>query len=136
VVGKKTAGKVHPYMPTDRERQAIERVRERLASKPPAPRFKVEASATKVTISADHAEPAICHMLLADALGAGDYELACGLLTQLTDVSRSGKVATEQELNFMLSVVRGINPKDEMEALLAAQMAAIHNATMVAARRL
>ena len=29
-----------------------------------------------------------------------------------------------------------INPKDETEALLAAQMAAIHNATMVAARRL
>lgn len=36
----------------------------------------------------------------------------------------------------MLSVVRGINPRDETEALLAAQMAAIHNATMVAARRL
>ena len=34
----------------------------------------------------------------------------------------------------MLSVVRGINPRDETEALLAAQMAAIHNATMVAAR--
>ena len=32
--------------------------------------------------------------------------------------------------------LRGINPRDETEALLAAQMAAIHNATMVAARRL
>jgi S-adenosylhomocysteine hydrolase len=32
--------------------------------------------------------------------------------------------------------VRGIGPKDETEALLAAQMAAIHNATMCAARRL
>ena len=36
----------------------------------------------------------------------------------------------------MLSVVRGIGPGDETEALLASQMAAIHNATMVAARRL
>ena len=36
----------------------------------------------------------------------------------------------------MLAVVAGINPRDETEALLAAQMAAIHNATMVAARRL
>src|SRR5262245_44487000 len=36
----------------------------------------------------------------------------------------------------MLSVVRGINPRDETEALLATQMAAIRNATMVAARRL
>ena len=90
----------------------------------------------KVSISADHPEPAVGHTLLADALGTGDFDLACGLLTQLTDVSRSGKVATQQELNFMLSVVRGISPRDETEALLASQMAAIHNATMMAARRL
>ena len=57
-------------------------------------------------------------------------------LLELADVSRSGKVTTKQELNFILSIVQGINPKDETEALLAAQMAAIHNATMVAARRL
>ena len=75
-------------------------------------------------------------MLLADVLGTGDHEFACGLLAQFADVARSGKVATKQELNFLLSIVHGINPKDEMEALLAAQMAAIHNATMVAARRL
>jgi hypothetical protein len=61
-------------------------------------------------------------------------QVDCSL--SLTDVSRSGKVATQQELNFMLSVVAGISPRDETEALLAAQMAAIHNATMVAARRL
>ena len=125
------------YTPNDRERAALERVLGRQESKAPAPRFKVEMSSANVTnISADHPEPAIAHTLLADALGTGDYEFAAGLLTQLTDVSRSGKVANKQELNFMLSLVRGINPKDETEALLAAQMAAIHNATMVAARRL
>ena len=74
-----------------------------------------------MNISADHPEPKIGHTLLADALGTGDYEFAGGLLTQLTDASRSGKIATEQELNFMLSVVRGINPRDETEALLAAR---------------
>jgi hypothetical protein len=36
----------------------------------------------------------------------------------------------------LLSLVRGINPQDETEALLATQMAAIHHATMVAAQRL
>jgi hypothetical protein len=34
----------------------------------------------------------------------------------------------------MLTVVRGIAPRDEMEALIAAQMAAIHNAVMAMAR--
>ncbi len=36
----------------------------------------------------------------------------------------------------MLSVVKGIEPKDHVETMLAAQMAAVHNATMTFARRL
>jgi hypothetical protein len=125
------------YTPTDRERAALDRVLKRQASKAPAARFNIEMTAANVaSISADHPAPAIGHGLLADALGTGNYEFAGGLLTQLADVARSGKVATKQELNFMLSVVHGINPRDETEALLATQMAAIHKATMVAAARL
>lgn len=36
----------------------------------------------------------------------------------------------------MLSVVDGIEPRDEVEAMLAVQMAAVHLATMTFARRL
>jgi hypothetical protein len=36
----------------------------------------------------------------------------------------------------MLSVVKGIEPRDQVETMLAAQMAATHNATMTFARRL
>ena len=36
----------------------------------------------------------------------------------------------------MLSVVKGIEPRDQIEAMLAAQMAAVHVATMTFARRL
>jgi hypothetical protein len=39
-------------------------------------------------------------------------------------------------LNFVLSLVKGVGPKDQVEAMLAAQMAAVHNATMTFARRL
>ena len=136
-MGRKKDSKDASYAPTEREQQAAKRVLERRANKPPPPSFKVETPAANwVNISVDHPEPAVGHTLLADALATGDYEFAGGLLTQLTDASRSGKIATKQELNFMLSVVRGINPRDETEALLAAQMAAVHNATMMAARRL
>ena len=38
--------------------------------------------------------------------------------------------------NFMLAVVKGIEPEDEVESMLAAQMAAVHMATMKFARRL
>jgi hypothetical protein len=34
----------------------------------------------------------------------------------------------------MLAVVKGIEPQDQVEAMLAAQMAAVHNATMTFAR--
>jgi hypothetical protein len=89
-----------------------------------------------VSVSADHADGQTCYELLADALGTGDTDLATGLLAQMADASRSGKVPTKPALDFTLSVVRGIDPKDETEALLAVQMAAVHNATMVAARHL
>ena len=36
----------------------------------------------------------------------------------------------------MLAVVKGIEPRDQVEAMLASQMAAVHNATMTFARRL
>ena len=39
-------------------------------------------------------------------------------------------------MNFMLSVVKGIEPRDQIEAMLAAQMAAVHMASMTFARRL
>jgi hypothetical protein len=36
----------------------------------------------------------------------------------------------------MLSVVKGLKPKDQLQTMLAAQIAAIHMATMTFARRL
>jgi hypothetical protein len=36
----------------------------------------------------------------------------------------------------MLSLVKGVKPTDQVEAMLAAQMAAVHMATMTFARRL
>jgi hypothetical protein len=39
-------------------------------------------------------------------------------------------------LNFMLSVVKGIEPRDQIEAMLAAQMGAVHMASMTFASRL
>jgi hypothetical protein len=46
-----------------------------------------------------------------------------------------GKI-DEGRLNFMLSVVKGIKPRDHIEAMLAAQMAAVHSAAMKFSRLL
>jgi hypothetical protein len=48
----------------------------------------------------------------------------------------TGREGNEHGLNFMLAMVKGVEPKDQVEAMLAAQMVAVHNATMTFARRL
>jgi len=70
------------------------------------------------------------------ALGTASVDFSHGLLEQLANAGSKGPTVDEPSLNFMLSVVTGIEPKDEIEAMLAAQMAAVHLATMTFARRL
>ena len=91
-------------------------------------------SATEVKL--DHTDQAVGSKLLLEATGTTDADFLAGLIQQLADVGRSGKGVDESGLNFMLSIVKGIEPRDQVEAMLAAQMAAVHNATMTFARRL
>jgi hypothetical protein len=102
----------------------------------PMARTKVESRSGVTHLSFDHANQTIALALVANAFGTGSPHFVSGLLAQLADVSRTGAEVKSTELDFMLTVVRGIEPKDETEALLAVQMAAIHNATVSAARRL
>jgi hypothetical protein len=71
-----------------------------------------------------------------EALGTVSVDFMSGLLNQLANAGSHGPQIDEGGLNFMLSVVQGVKPKDQLEAMLAAQMAAIHLATMTFARRL
>jgi hypothetical protein len=114
--GKKTLKPAPAYNPTAQERAAVERVLEQQANKPPAAKFNIETTTANVTrISPDHPEPSIPCNLLLDALGTGNYEFAKTLLTQLADLARSGKIATNEELNS--SFPCAYQSKDETEAL-------------------
>ena len=89
-----------------------------------------------VSLQPDHADAAFGHLLLMDALGTTQPDFSNGLLTQLANAAAKGPIVDERQLNFMLAMVTGIEPRDQLEAMLAAQMAAVHNATMTFARRL
>ena len=108
----------------------------RRENSPPAPRMKVSQEGGMAHISLDHPEPAVGQVLLMGALGTTDADFLKGLLGQLANAGTKGRVVDEHGLNFMLSVVKGIVPTDEVEAMLAAQMAAVHVATMTFAGRL
>jgi len=69
-------------------------------------------------------------------MGTGDVRFYQGLICQIAELGEPGQSVSETASNFALSVVRGVAPTDEVEAMLATQMAAVHMATMTLARRL
>ena len=71
-----------------------------------------------------------------EALASADWDFLDGILKQLVNASAQDQDIDECGLNFMLSVIKGIEPRDQLEAMLAAQMAAVHVASMTFARRL
>ena len=58
-----------------------------------------------------------------DALATADGEFLNGIADQLANASAHGQNTDERGLNFMLSVIKGIEPRDQLEAMLAAQIA-------------
>jgi hypothetical protein len=87
-------------------------------------------------ISIDHPDPRAGERLLADALGAVDRDALDGLLKQLVKASMIGHRLDEANLAFMISMMKSIAPRDSIEAMLAAQMVAVHVLAMRCANRL
>ena len=65
-----------------------------------------------------------------NALGTLDHAFMLGLLTQLSKATSGGQNIDEADLNFMVSVIKGIEPRDQVKSMLAAQMAAVHMAML------
>jgi hypothetical protein len=129
-----TKNLIKSNLPTQRAATQVSSVRER--PKPPSPRMKVSMKGGVATLSPDHQpEPGTEHRALMEAVGTTDPDFLAGLLRQLA-AATSLQGVDENGLNFMLGVVKGVDPKDQVEAMLAAQMAAVHMSTMTFARRL
>ncbi len=122
-----------PYQPTPADAQAFDAYLD--ARKKAAPRLKVVPGA-KRAVTIDYPDKDFGQITLMKALGTTDGDFLKGLVAQLVDAGSRGPAPDEDGTNFMLAVVKGIEPRDQVEAMLAAQMAAVHNATMTFARRL
>jgi hypothetical protein len=129
---KPDAGKPN-YQPSAPEQPALRDLSPRKAAKT-APKVLNGGEVPK--ISADHPEESANYMRFMEALGTGDKDFAVGLLRQLMNAGSPGRQFDMHTFDFMLSVVKGVQPKDQIESMLAAQMVAVHMATMRFARRL
>jgi hypothetical protein len=99
-----------------------------------APRIKVLKGGKDIL--PDHPHKLIGYALLMEAVGTTDLDFIQGLVQQLANAGSGRDQIDEGDVNFMLSVVKDIKPRDQIEAMLAAQMAAVHMATMKFARQL
>jgi hypothetical protein len=125
-----------PYTPTDREREILTKQMERQKAEPPVPRLSVAVSGTALRIVPDHPDERVGFGLLREAIGADSNDFVAGLLGQLGHVSMRDDKIDEGQLNYLFSVVRGIHPRDQLEAMLANEIANIHGLTILTAEQL
>lgn len=110
-----------------------------LAQRDATPASAAQAAAgTLPAQAADHRlspGDAVALQLMA-AFGNAGHDFLAVTVRQLARASWQGEDINEADLDFMISVVKGIKPRDQLEIMLAAQMAAVHIATMTSAERL
>ena len=124
-----------PYQPTEREREIMATVTDKLHAR--APSVKVlRAGEDAVTLGTDHPDHVTGATLLAAALGTGSLMFAQAFVETLIQATSIKGQIQEAPLNRAIDIVTALQPEDEAVAMLAAQMAMVHRAAMHAARRM
>ncbi len=80
--------------------------------------------------------PKVACALAMHELGTADYRFFEGVMDQVVTLGQQDSSVSETASNFVVSVLAGVKPQDEIEAMRAFQMGAIHQVTMMMARRL
>lgn len=135
----KTARKVpaKSYTPTPAEQTALDKVKERNRALSPLPTFTLQMKDGEVDISYQHEDKETARKLLAASFGASMSEYSEALIAQMTRVAAAfGDAEARETYHLMQTLLVAVEPRDELEAMLAAQMATIHSSTMRMARSL
>jgi len=128
----------HPPVPAKalapHVRQAVDRALEHDATAPPGISIKKGDNGFVIDTDRPGAPNGMVHLM--DAIGTHDLPFFTGYLTQVVNATTQGKAPDATSVNAALGFIRGLKPRDELEAAMAAQMVATHNAVMTFARRL
>ena len=121
---------------SEAEQTRIEAVAAKSVARADGPPMKLKMVDGVLQINFTHADTDLAHILMMADLGTCDPSFWEGIQSHVATIGAQGRKIDEGASNFLLSVVRGVQPRDELEAMLAVQMGAIHQATMMMARRL
>lgn len=137
LAGSNSKAVTEPYLPSNAETAAVKAYAERRKQRPKPPKIKIrESKDDQVTIEPDHPDNIVWAVLMADSFGSVDRHFVDRESSLLLNAVTKGFDVQENTYNAALAAMHGINPSDEIEGMLAAQMIAVHHAAMTMARRL
>jgi hypothetical protein len=124
------------YEPTPAEARVVAEQAAKRAARGPRTHMAEDREGGVIGIS-DHADPAVGGELYMAALGTTDWDFGKIITAHLANLSVAPSGGVDNaSFTAHQALVQGIGPQDEVEALLAVQMAAVHSATMLMAGRL
>ena len=117
-----SAENVNPGRLTAAEESIVYKLSEQIKAAVPLPKLKKSEKGTSVML--DYPNKAIGWGLLMNALGSTNFDFVAGINTQLAMISSVNGEIQEANLNFALSVIAGMKPNDQDEAMLGVLKAA------------
>lgn len=120
----------------DAERDRLAQIAKEMRELRPAPRMELDVQGGVMNITLKSKSQEIAALLQMEDIGTRDPDFRTGMVGQIACLGAHGRQSDDDNSNFVFSVVRAVKPRDELEALLATQMGAIHAATMMMARKL
>lgn len=132
------------YAPTEKEAAALAAHHERLAARPPRPKMKTtvkcKANGTaEAKIEIDHKDPTTGGSLLDQSMGSTDWAFTRMMIAEVAGLSTSAetldaaKSRDDKVFSGHLAIVQALAPQNELECMLAVQMAAVHTTTLAMA---
>ena len=129
---KQVAKKKTPPPRSESDAAFVAAQNERRSARPPPPKVQVNSFEGKVIKVDVDQDPEIWEASLENLFGTADPNAAGHFFNELaglaTDVSSPS--LDSETINAALAVIHGIQPRDEVEAMLALQMVGIHKASM------
>jgi hypothetical protein len=141
---KETASKTESLVKreyTEEEKASITKYQE-LAKRKPVKFKEVKGDSGKVNIDFEYPDGQLCQVKLSEALGTADPDLQGHFLEQMAETFK-GTVSSEGQdnkaiitaTNRAMAILNGIQPQNEIEAMLVVQMIGVHNMAMAALGR-
>lgn len=102
----------------------------------PLPNVIIKQDGSSCSVSPDHDDYATGLALQMNATASAYHDYFSGMLNAIGNLSIRGGKSDPHQMDYMLAMVAGINPRDQLESMLALQMAAVHDAAMETAARI